>query len=137
MLDHLSFLQAHSIHKFGNSIGSEKSHQVVFERNKKLRRSWIPLTAGFAGKVAVFLAAVDADYLWLVILALIAAVAGLFFYLRVIVIMYMRSPEEDLESRPGVAWGTRVVLAVASAVTIVFGIAPWPLLDVVRDALPL
>ncbi len=97
----------------------------------------IPLTAGFAGKVAVFQAAVDADYLWLVIVALLSAVAGLFFYLRVIVIMYMRGAEEDGEPAPGIAWGTRVVLAVASLVTVVFGVAPWPLLDVVRDAIPL
>ncbi len=97
----------------------------------------IPLTAGFAGKVAVFRAAVDADYLWLVILALVAAVAGLFFYLRVIVIMYMRSPQDDAEFDVGAGWGARVVLVVASAVTVAVGIAPWPLLEFLRDALPL
>ncbi|MEK7252102.1 MAG: NADH-quinone oxidoreductase subunit N, partial [Actinomycetota bacterium] len=50
----------------------------------------IPLTAGFVGKAAVFSAALGADHLWLVVLALVAAVAGLFFYLRVIVLMYMQ-----------------------------------------------
>jgi NADH-quinone oxidoreductase subunit N len=97
----------------------------------------IPLTAGFAGKVAVFRAAVDADYLWLVILALVAAVAGLFFYLRVVVIMYMQPSEGEEPAHPGAGWGARLVLVAASAVTLAFGIAPWPLLDVVRDALPL
>ena len=79
----------------------------------------------------------DADYLWLVIVALLAAVAGLFFYLRVIVIMYMQAPDGGESARPGVGWGARVVLAVAVAVTIAFGVVPWPLLDVVRDAVPL
>jgi hypothetical protein len=31
----------------------------------------------------------------------------------------------------------RFAIVFATAVTVVFGIVPWPLLDVVRDALPL
>jgi NADH-quinone oxidoreductase subunit N len=100
----------------------------------------IPLTAGFAGKVAVFRAAIDAGYLWLVIVAVLATVAGLFFYLRVVVAMYLSDPEEEAAGAlagPAVGWGARIVLAVAAAATLVFGIAPWPLLEVLRDALPL
>ncbi|MBM3696107.1 MAG: NADH-quinone oxidoreductase subunit N [Actinobacteria bacterium] len=99
----------------------------------------IPLTAGFAGKVAVFRAAIDAGYLWLVIVALLATVAGLYFYLRVIVAMYLSAPEEaeGLPCGPPVGWGARLVLAVASAATLVLGVAPWPLLDLLRHALPL
>lgn len=98
----------------------------------------IPLTAGFVGKAAVFQAAIDADYLWLVITGLVAAVAGLFFYLRVIVLMYMEQSEDDSPAAGvRVGWGTRITLGVASLATIAFGVAPWSLLDVVRDALPL
>ncbi len=104
-----------------------------------LAMAGIPLTAGFAGKVAVFRTAIDAGYLWLVIVAVLATVAGLYFYLRVIVVMYMSSPGEGeaVLPRPAVAWGARMVLAAAAAVTLVFGVAPWPLLEVLRDALPL
>ncbi|MFH1331602.1 MAG: NADH-quinone oxidoreductase subunit N [Actinomycetota bacterium] len=104
-----------------------------------LAMAGIPLTAGFAGKVAVFRSAIDAGYLWLVIVAVLATVAGLFFYLRVIVAMYLSDSEEAAEvpAGPAVGWGARVVLAVAAAATLVFGIAPWPLLEVLRDALPL
>jgi NADH-quinone oxidoreductase subunit N len=99
----------------------------------------IPLTSGFIGKVAVFRAAVDADYLWLVILALVASVAGLFFYLRVIVLMYMQAPADapgTPPAAPAAGLGARVALGVAAAATLVFGVVPWPLLDVLRDALP-
>ena len=100
----------------------------------------IPLTAGFAGKIAVFRSAIDVDYLWLVIVAVVATVAGLFFYLRVIVLMYMQpatsGPGTEL-ARPVVPWSSRLVLAVATAVTIGFGVAPWLLLDWLGDALPL
>ncbi len=94
----------------------------------------IPLTAGFVGKAAVFSAAVGADYLWLVIVALVAAVAGLFFYLRVVVLMYMQ-PAESAD-RIAVPMGTRIVLVVASAVTVVAGVVPWPFLRWLGEALP-
>jgi NADH-quinone oxidoreductase subunit N len=102
-----------------------------------LAMAGIPLTAGFTGKVAVFRAAVDADFLWLVILALVASVAGLFFYLRVVVLMYMEAPGDSTPETPEAGWGTRLALGVASLVTLVLGIAPWWLLDVLRDAVPL
>lgn len=102
----------------------------------------IPFTAGFVGKVTVFTAAIDAGYAWLVVLGLLTTVGGLFFYLRVIATMFMRAPV--LADAPGTATAdpepttaARVVLAVSVAVTLFFGILPWPLLDVVREALPL
>lgn len=95
----------------------------------------IPLTAGFVAKAAVFRAALDADYLWLVITGLVAAVGGLFFYLRVIVLMYMQPADEEATLAP--ALGARIAIVVAAAVTLIVGVVPWPLLDWVRDALPL
>jgi NADH-quinone oxidoreductase subunit N len=104
-----------------------------------LAMAGIPLTAGFVGKVAVFRSAIDAGYLWLVVLAVLATVAGLYFYLRVIVVMYMSAAGEAEGATPSpmVGWGARLALAVAAVVTLVLGIAPWPLLQVLRDALPL
>ena len=93
----------------------------------------IPLTAGFVGKAAVFSAAVGADYLWLVILALVAAVAGLFFYLRVVVLMYMQPAEGGKISTPKM---TGLALAVGTLVTVVAGVVPWPLLEWLGEALP-
>jgi len=100
----------------------------------------IPVTAGFVGKVAVFRSAIDAGYLWLVIVGVVATVAGLFFYLRVIVLMYMQ-PAADAPGTPvarlSVPLGTGIVLTVAGLVTVLAGLVPWPLLDWLRDALPL
>ena len=102
----------------------------------------IPFTAGFAGKVAVFVAAADADYLWLVVLGLMTTVVGLFFYLRVIATMFMqaRVPAEapgTATADPEPTTSGRVVLALAVSVTLIFGVVPWPLLDIARRALPL
>lgn len=101
-----------------------------------------PFTAGFIGKVGVFGAAMDAGYVWLVVLGVVTTVAGLYFYIRVIALMYMTEPVAaeapgTQTAEPEPATTTRVVLAVAVAVTIVLGLVPWPLLETVRDALPL
>ena len=99
----------------------------------------IPVTAGFVGKVAVFRSAIDAGYLWLVITGVVATVAGLFFYLRVIVLMYMQSAAADGsdDARITTPGSVGFVLVVAALVTLVAGLVPWPLLEWLRDALPL
>ncbi|OFW66255.1 MAG: hypothetical protein A2Z12_05640 [Actinobacteria bacterium RBG_16_68_21] len=101
-----------------------------------LAMAGIPLTAGFVGKAAVFRSAIDADYLWLVIVGVVSAVAGLFFYLRVIVLMYMQAADEESGHIP-VPGGARVVLVAVGVLTVLIGVVPWPLLTWLRDALPL
>ena len=55
----------------------------------------IPPTAGFAAKVLVFGAATSAGWWPLVLIGALAAVAGAFFYLRLVAIMAMREPIGD------------------------------------------
>ncbi len=102
----------------------------------------LPLTSGFVAKFGVFSSAWRGGYEWLVVVALLASVAGFFFYIRVIVLMYMQAP--SLVEAPGAALARpepvgalRWVLIVAAAVTIAFGLFPKPLLDLVGNAFPL
>ncbi|MGH8935506.1 MAG: NADH-quinone oxidoreductase subunit N [Acidimicrobiia bacterium] len=102
----------------------------------------IPATTGFVGKVGVFTAALGAGYLWLVVLGLVGAVAGLFFYLRVIVLMYMQAPvpaEAPGAARAGPLPGRLVsaVLVVSTVITLLFGILPAPLLELIRASISL
>jgi NADH-quinone oxidoreductase subunit N len=95
----------------------------------------IPPTAGFFAKAYVILAAVEVGgaLTGLAILAVLNAAVAAFYYLRVIVYMYMRDPASDAPApRHGaLLWGG---LAVASVLTIVFGLFPTTLLDIVADA---
>jgi NADH-quinone oxidoreductase subunit N len=59
-----------------------------------------PPTAGFIAKWYVFTAAVSAGYAWLAILGVLTSVVAVFFYLRVIVMMYMTPPVEAEEAVP-------------------------------------
>ncbi len=106
-----------------------------------LAMSGLPLTAGFVAKFGVFTEAWSAGLEWLVIIGLVTSVAGFYFYLRTIVLMYF---EEGVlveapgtpPARPAVNGPTRVMLLLATAITIFFGFFPGPLLDTLADALP-
>lgn len=52
----------------------------------------IPFTAGFWAKFLTFKAALDAGYLWLVIIAVLNSVVSAFYYLRVAMLMFAQSP---------------------------------------------
>jgi NADH-quinone oxidoreductase subunit N len=96
----------------------------------------IPLTSGFAGKYAVFLAGIDGGATPVVIVALVMSAVTAFFYIRVIVLMYFSDPVAVGPTivLPGVF--TAVALAMAVAVTVVLGVYPDPFLHLARDAVP-
>jgi len=96
----------------------------------------IPFTAGFVAKVSVFTSAAGADYLWLTILALLTTVVGLYVYFRVAAKMFLGTPAEDAPPVDPSTHG-RIVIAVVVVTIVVLGVDPWPLLNLVREALPL
>jgi NADH-quinone oxidoreductase subunit N len=100
-----------------------------------LGMSGMPFFAGFVGKLLAFVAAAGAAYLWLVVLGVLTTVIGLAFYLRIVATMF-GSDESELEDLD-VSLSARFAIIIGAAVTLVFGVVPWPLLDVVQNALPL
>jgi len=105
-----------------------------------LGMSGMPFFAGFVGKVLAFVAVAEAGYLWLVIIGTLTTVIGLVFYLRIVATMFSRdgdATDESTESESlSVSLPTRFAIVIAAVVTFFFGVVPWPLLDVVRSALP-
>jgi NADH-quinone oxidoreductase subunit N len=93
----------------------------------------IPPTAGFIAKVSVFGAAIAEGYWALALIGVLASVAAAFFYLRVIVLMYMREPAADLTAEPE---GTPVgaILAIPAIATILLGIFPGIVVGVIEEA---
>ncbi|HET7162976.1 MAG TPA: NADH-quinone oxidoreductase subunit NuoN, partial [Rhodanobacteraceae bacterium] len=66
----------------------------------------IPPLWGFAAKVLVLKAAIDGGMLWLAIIAIICAIIGLFYYLRIVKVMYFDAPvagTEPLVAKPDLA----------------------------------
>lgn len=88
-----------------------------------LSTAGIPPAAGFAGKLFVFRAAMDAGLTGLVVVGVLTSVIGLYYYLRVIVLMYMRPIPEGLPAATRSS-ALGVGLAVAAVATLLFGVGP-------------
>lgn len=91
----------------------------------------IPPTAGFIGKFYVFMAAVEAGLSWLAAIGLIFSAVSAYYYMRVVMLMYMREPEataaETSHLVPSPALS--IVLACAVAGVIIFGLFPNPVVN--------
>ncbi|HUR84428.1 MAG TPA: NADH-quinone oxidoreductase subunit N [Solirubrobacteraceae bacterium] len=111
-----------------------------------------PATAGFIGKFYLIDAAVQDGYTWLAVFIVVGSMISLAYYLRVIAAIWMTpdalaapaalSPTPDrpvLAGGSDEATGLRAqgeVVAVAvlfGALTVILGIVPSPLFDLVRD----
>jgi NADH-quinone oxidoreductase subunit N len=85
----------------------------------------LPVTAGFLGKFYIFNAALASQLVGLAILLALNSVIASFYYLRVLVVMYMREPgsETDAAAAP-VPWAVTAVLLVSAAGTLYLGLFP-------------
>jgi len=94
----------------------------------------IPLTSGFTGKFAVFTAAIDGGATPLVIIAVVASAVAAFFYARVIVLMFFTEPPANGPSVVVPSAFTTVAIGISAAFTLLLGIAPQPVLNLVINA---
>ncbi|NOQ41119.1 MAG: NADH-quinone oxidoreductase subunit NuoN, partial [Desulfuromusa sp.] len=76
----------------------------------------LPPTAGFTAKFYIFAGAIEAGYIWLAILGVLNSAVSLYYYLRVMVQMYFKDPEEDF------AWVTINTPVAISIVISVVGV---------------
>jgi len=104
----------------------------------------IPLTAGFVGKFAAFMAAWRGGYWWLALVAIAGSLIAVYIYIRVLQVMFFREPVVDMSQEgsdsdksvdivnPGTA--TWIVLILCVIGTIGLGIWPGPVLDALQAA---
>jgi len=82
----------------------------------------IPPTAGFMGKFWLFSAAIDAQFYWLAVIGVLNSAISLYYYVRIVVFMYLK--KETIGSEPTTSPALAVVLGVAVAATLFFGVYP-------------
>jgi NADH-quinone oxidoreductase subunit N len=92
-----------------------------------------PPTVGFIGKWYIFNAAMQEGLYTLAILGVLTSVVSVFFYLRIVVMMYM-SDETAPEHRPAVSAMTTAGLLIALAGVIYLGVLPGGLLSIAADS---
>ena len=87
-----------------------------------------PPTAGFIATWYVFSAAVKAEQYGLAIVGVLTSVVSVFFYLRIVVMMYM-TPAESPVRIPRVPRVAGAALIVSAALTVYLGVVPTQVLD--------
>jgi NADH-quinone oxidoreductase subunit N len=80
-------------------------------------------TVGFMAKFTLFLAAVHAGFVPLVIIAVLATVVSVYYYLRIPVLMYMRDPGDE-KPRMTISTGEGFVLGVCALAVVFLGLFP-------------
>jgi NADH-quinone oxidoreductase subunit N len=93
----------------------------------------IPPTAGFIGKLYIFMNAISAGYTWLVVIAVIFSAISAFFYLRIVMFMYMRDPKETVSLTKTATTG--IALTLTTTAVLVIGVFPTFLIDFARTAI--
>jgi len=93
----------------------------------------IPLTSGFVGKFAIFSAAYESGNIYLVVAGVLSSAVAVFFYLRIILMLFFADATNDSVSVVIPSILTRISISVSAIITILLGIAPSLLLNIAHN----
>ncbi|MDO7787212.1 NADH-quinone oxidoreductase subunit N [Desulforamulus aquiferis] len=96
-----------------------------------LSMAGIPPLAGFVGKFYLFKTVVE-GYMWLVYLGLIMSMVSVYYYLRVVLVMFRDEPADHTPLEMGSS--VNITLLIALVATLFLGIYPGPLAEVANIA---
>jgi len=84
----------------------------------------VPPTVGFYAKLTIIYSVVQVDMVWLALVAVLLSVIGLFYYLRVVKVMYFDRPEEQQTLMIKDALDVKILLSANSLSLILLGLFP-------------
>ena len=87
----------------------------------------IPPTVGFYAKLAVLQAVIDAGFVWLAVAAVMFALIGAFYYLRLVKLMYFDSPADSTPIAP--RGDVHLLMSANGLAMLFFGVLPGPLMS--------
>lgn len=90
----------------------------------------IPPTGGFVAKFYLFAAAIEAQFVWLAIIGVVNSAVSLYYYFRVVMLMYMREPEGEIPLSLSPALALAIFIMVAA--TVLIGIYPGPFIEAAK-----
>ncbi|MCE9672390.1 NADH-quinone oxidoreductase subunit N [Myxococcus stipitatus] len=93
----------------------------------------IPPTIGFMSKLLIFQSAVDSGLVGLAVVGVLSSAAGVYYYLRVVVYMFMRPVPEGAQTLER-SWSTELTLVLSTAAVVVLGILPGPITTWLQQA---
>jgi NADH-quinone oxidoreductase subunit N len=93
----------------------------------------VPLTAGFMGKVVVFSEALAQGYRWLVIIGVLNTAISVYYYLRLVVMMFFRERTSEWRA-PRIPASIAVALILTVAGVLYLGLFPGRVINAFRAA---
>jgi NADH-quinone oxidoreductase subunit N len=90
----------------------------------------IPPTAGFIGKFYIFAAAIKENYIWLAVIGVLNSAISVYYYFRVVMLMYMKNPQGEMKFSPS-SYLT-LALTIMIVATIIIGIYPEPFIEAAK-----
>jgi NADH-quinone oxidoreductase subunit N len=101
----------------------------------------IPPMVGFWGKFQLFASAFAAShgsdarmFQWLAIIGVLNAAVGAYYYLRIVVVMYLRPASSSAPVPPQPGWPTVAAVAACAGLTLILGLMPAPVARASREA---
>lgn len=93
----------------------------------------VPPTVGFFAKLGLLEALVQAGDVWLAVLALVFALIGAYYYLRVVMLMYFEEPAEEFSGQPVlISRDMMVAISLNGSAALLLGLLPSYLIDLCR-----
>jgi NADH-quinone oxidoreductase subunit N len=93
----------------------------------------IPPTAGFVGKLYIFAAAIQTDYIWLLIIAVVNSAISVYYYFSVVMAMYMKEPDKEIIINRSPALTFSLILMVVGIIAL--GVYPGPFIDAAKASI--
>lgn len=91
----------------------------------------VPPTIGFLAKLSLIEALVSAHFVWLACIAMVIAVVGVYYYLRVVKVMYFDTP---LDNKPfSLAWDAKLAISINGLAILYFGLFPGTLITLCQQ----
>jgi NADH-quinone oxidoreductase subunit N len=105
----------------GNKYPGLAAAMLVF----MLSFTGIPPTLGFIGKFFLFRTVVQSGFIWLAIIGVLTSLISAYYYLRILVIMYMREGDPEADR----SWLLRLTTGLTAVGTVVLSIISVPLFN--------
>lgn len=104
-----------------NGLGKKNPLLAIAMTVALLSLAGIPPTGGFFAKYYIFTAAIEADFIWIVLIAVIGSLISVYYYFRIIIAMFFR---ESVEPVLVISPMHKVLLVITIILTIALGILP-------------
>lgn len=115
-----------------NFAGLSKTHPVLAAMMSifMLSLAGIPPFAGFFGKYYLFVAAVNSGFTWLTIIAVIASIVSMYYYIGLILSMYFKENEAD--EMTGTTGLAAISIFIAIGGLLLFGLFPSLITEITK-----